>query len=191
MNVIAHAVQITNDLATTVAAFEMRCANVFARPVPDSKRLESAIRVVWPQLITDAQNFRVSPDARYVASLFDRLTNEIGGKDPGAFRDRTDIPWLEYYTAGCGDESRCEDGWVIAEIFWGGYVNSFHLTLGWLLMNAIRIQQRLPAIVPTLASLDRFTDYLRWSGPDSYDAENLRGLFYEYEDQMGARQSGG
>jgi len=184
MDVFTHAGQITNDLAATIAALEVHCAEAFARPVPDREQVEDAIRTVWPRLITDAKNSRVSPQVEYVASLYNQLATRVGGTDRGNFTDRTDIPWLEYYTDGCGDEPRCEDGWVIAELFWGGYVKYLHLSLGWLLMNAIRIQQNLPAVTPTPESTDRFTDYLRWSGPDVYDAESLRGLFYEYEKRV-------
>lgn len=184
MDVFTHASQCTDDLAIMVARFEVHCSEVFGRPVPDQKQLEMAIRRLWPRLITDARESRVTPRAEYVALLFDLLAAELGDTDAGAFADRTHVPWIEYYTAGCGDESRCEDAWVIAELFWGGYVNRLQLTLAWLLMNAIRIQQNLPAIVATAESIDQFTEYLRWSGPDLYDAESLRALFYEYERQM-------
>jgi hypothetical protein len=183
MDVFSHATELTDELAATVAALEIHCAQVFARPVLDSEQLQQAIRLTWPRVITDAQNGNVSPHVDYVAALYDRLAEEMLLADSGVFTDRTDIPWEEYYTAGCGDEPRCEDAWVIAELFWGGYIKYLHLTLGWLLMNAIRIQQDLPAITPTPDSTPRFTDDLRWSGPDVFDAESLRGLFYEYERQ--------
>jgi hypothetical protein len=184
MDVFTHAAEVTDELAATVAALEVHCAEVFGRPVPDRQRVQNAICTVWPRLIADAQGSRVSPRVEYVATLYDQLAGEVGITDPGIFKDRTDIPWLEFYTDGCGDEPRCEDAWVIAELFWGGYVKHLHLTLAWLLVNAIRIQQKLPAIIPPPESKDRFTDYLQWSGPDVYDAESLRGLFYEYEKQV-------
>jgi hypothetical protein len=183
MNVFAHAEEITNDLAAAVAALETHCAKVFARIAPDSERLQEAIATTWPELIRDAQVGSVSPNIEYIASVYHRLAANAGIEHPGEFTDRTDMPWLEYYKAGCGDERRCEDAWVIAELFWGGYVKFLHLTLGWLLMNAIRIQQHLPAIMPLSDSTAQFTDYLRWSGPDTFDAENLRALFYQYEQQ--------
>ena len=188
MDIYTHATGKTDELAVSVAALEVHCAHVFARPVLDLERLQRAIRITWPRIITDAQNARVSPQVEYVASLYDLLVKEMNLIDPGVFTDRTDVPWLEYYTAGCGDELRCEDAWVIAELFWGGYVKFLHLTLGWLLMNAIRIQQKLLAITPRPNSAERFTDYLRWSGPEIFDAESLRGLFYEYERQEMANQ---
>lgn len=183
MDVIIHATEVTNDLAAAVAALEVHCAEMFARPVPDCQRVRSAICTAWPRLIADAQNSRVSPQVEYVAALYDQLARKVGITDPGVFKDRADIPWIQYYTEGCGDEPRCEDAWVIAELFWGPYVEYLHLTLAWLLMNAIRIQLKLPAIIPSAESTDRFTDYLQWSGPDAYDAESLRALFYEYEKQ--------
>lgn len=121
MDIYTHATGQTDDLAVSVAALEVHCAHVFARPVLDLERLQRAIRITWPQIITDAQNARVSPQVEYVASLSDLLVKEMNLIDPGVFTDRTDVPWLEYYTAGCGDELRCEDAWVIAELFWGGY----------------------------------------------------------------------
>jgi hypothetical protein len=184
MDVLHHALQITDHLAATLTELEMHCGEVFGRAVPSPDRLNATIRKVWPTLVADAQNSRVSPNVDYIASLYVRLTSEASITDPGVFTERTDIPWLEFYTAGCGDEARCEDAWVIAELFWGGYVKHLHLTLGWLLMDAIRIQQNLPAITPTSKTIDRFTDYLRWSGPDTFDAESLRALFYEYETQV-------
>ncbi len=183
MDIYTHATGKTDELAVSVAALEVHCARVFARPVVDFEHLQRAIRITWPQIITAAQNARVSPQVEYVASLYNRLVKEMNLNDAGDFTDRTDVPWLEIYTAGCGDESRCEDAWVIAELFWGGYVKFLHLTLGWLLMNGIRIQQKLLAITPSPNSADRFTDYLRWSGPGTFDAGSLRDLFYEYEMQ--------
>jgi hypothetical protein len=174
-------VQLTDNLAATVAALEIHCAEVFARPVPKCEQLEKAIRKTWLHLITDAQSCNVSPQVDYVASLYDQLTTEASIADPGKFNDHTDIPWLEFYTDGCGDEPSCEDAWVIAELFWGGYVTHLHLTLGWLLINAIRIQRHLPTITPSVESIDQFTNCLRGAGPDTFDAESLRALFGEYE----------
>ncbi len=184
MDVFTQAVNVTADLARAVAALEVHCAEDFGRAVPDREAVRAAIHAVWPRLIEDAQHGRVSPRVEYVASLYERLAAEVGLEDSGIFEDRTDIPWFEFYTAGCGDEPRCEDAWVIAELFWGGYIRHLQLTLAWLLMNAIRIQHELPAIVPTPESTESFTDYLRWSGPETYDAESLRGLFYEYEKRV-------
>ena len=183
MDIFSHAMQITDRLAASVTEFELHCDDVFGRPMPTRDQLDLAIRKTWTQLVGDAQGSKVSPQPEYVAAIYDRLTAEAGIANPGKFTDRTDIPWLEYYTDGCGDEQRCEDAWVIAELYWGGYVKHLPLALGWLLMNAIRIQQNLPAITPAMETIDRFTGYLRWSGPDVYDAESLRGLFYEYEAQ--------
>ena len=181
MDVFKHATELTNELAATIAALEIHCAEIFSRPVFDSRQLQQTIRVTWPRIITDAQLGNVSPRVDYVAALYDRLAAEMQLADPGVFTDRTDFPWDEFYAAGCGDEPRCEDAWVIAELFWGGYVGYLHLTLGWLLMNGIRIQQNHAAIMPTPDSTELFTDHLRWSGPDQFDAESLRGLFYKYE----------
>ena len=188
MNVFSRAAELTDELAASVAALEVHCAQVFARPVLDPEKLQQAIRIAWPQLITDARNSNVSPCVDYVAALYDRLATEMSLADPGMFTDRTDSPWFDFYNAGCGDEARCEDAWVIAELFWGGYVKYLHLTLGWLLMNAIRVQQKLPAITPAPDLTDRFTDNLQSSGPDVYDAESLRGLFYEYERRTAGEQ---
>jgi hypothetical protein len=184
MDFFAQALRLTDQLASTVAELEMRCAKVFGRPTPSRDRVDMAIRKTWPNLVEDARSSRVSPAVDYVAGIYARLATEAGIPEPGQVADRTDIPWLEYYTAGCGDEPRCEDAWVIAEIFWGGYVHYLQITLGWLLMDAIRVQQNLPAITPAPETTDRFTDCLRWSGPDMFDAESLRALFYDYEKQV-------
>ena len=184
MDIFSHATELTDDLAASVAALEVHCAEVFARPQLDAEQLRQAIRATWPRIIADAKNGDVSPHVEYVAALYERLAAEMGIKEPGIFADRKDISWLQYYTEGCGDEARCEDAWVVGELYWGGYVKYLQFTLGWLLMNAIRIQQNLPAITPTPESTDRFTDDLRGAGPNVFDAESLRGLFYEYDEEV-------
>lgn len=183
MDVFSRATEQTAELAANVAAWEIHCAQAFARPGVDQQQLQQAIRATWPQVINDARSGQVAPSAAYVSALYARLSTAMKIADPGEFTDRTDIPWAEFYAAGCGDESRCEEAWVIAELYWGGYVKYFPLTLGWLLMNTIRLQHNLPAITPAMESTEHFTEYLRWAGPDAFDAESLRGLFCEFEKQ--------
>lgn len=185
MNVFDHGLRLTDHLAVTVADLEVHCGKAFERTVPPRDQLCAAIRKTWPQVVAEARDSNVSPEIVYVARLYDTVCNEARITKPGRFTDRTDVPWHDFYTGGCGDEERCEDAWVIAELYWGDYVNYLHLTLGWLLMNGIRIQHGLPTITPAPETTDRFTDYLRWSGPDTFDAESLRALFYEYERQVG------
>lgn len=183
MDVFDRALQITDLLAATVTDLEIHCAEVLERSIPPRDRVAAAIQAIWPDLVATARQSLVSANADCVAALYDRLTQSAGIQDPQGFVDRLDLPWFVFYTEGCGDESRCEDAWVVAYLFWGGYVQHLHLTLGWLLMNAIRVQQHLPAIYPAPETIDRFTDYLRGSGPDLFDAEGLRSLFSEYERQ--------
>jgi len=185
MDVFDHGLRLTDHLAVTVTDLEEHCGKVFERTVPPHDELCAAIRKTWPRVVAEARDSNVSPGVDYLAGLYDRVCSEARIANPGRFIDRTDAPWHDYYTEGCGDEARCEDAWVIAELYWGGYINYVHLTLGWLLMNGIRIQQGLPAITPTPETTDRFTDYLRGSGPDTFDAESLRALFYEYERRVG------
>lgn len=183
MDILVHATRTRKQLANSVAQLEIRCARAFERSAPPCEKLQHAIEVVWSQLITESQVTRVIPTAKSVASIYDRLVLESRISNSGEFTDRSDLPWFEFWMAGCGDESRCEDGWVIAELYWGGYVPQMQLTLAWLVMNVIRVQQKLPAILPDHDSIRRFIDYLEASGPELYDAESLRCLFYEYDTQ--------
>jgi hypothetical protein len=181
MNSFDHALFITAQLVTTVADLETSCAIAFQRPLIASARLQTAIQETWLRLITDAQESKVSPTVSYVAALYEQLSSAALVEHPRDFVDRKDFPWEEYYQAGCGDGATCEDAWVVAELFWGGYVSHLQLSLGWLLLNGIRIQQGMFAITPHPNSTDQFINCLRWSGPDLFDAESLRALFYEYE----------
>lgn len=183
VDVFDRALHITDLLAATVTDLEIHCAKMFERSIPPRDRLAATIQTIWPDLVADARQARVSAKVNYVAALYDRLTQTAGIADPQGFVDRIDLPWFVFYTEGCGDETRCEDAWVVAYLFWNGYMQHLHLTLGWLLMNAIRVQQHLSAIYPAPETIDRFTDSLRWSGPDLFDAESLRSLFSEYERQ--------
>jgi hypothetical protein len=131
--------------------------------------------------VADARQQKVSPAVHYVTELYKLLADAASIANPGSFVDRIDTPWEEFYRAGCGDESRCEDAWVVCWLFWNGYVPALHITLGWLLLNAIRLQNGLRAIMPTPGSFPRFADDLRGSGPDLFDAESLRALFDDYE----------
>jgi hypothetical protein len=185
MDVFNHGSRLTDHLALTVSDLELHCGKVFDRTVPPRDQLCAAIRKIWPQVVAEARDSKVSSEVVYVAGLYDRVCNESRITNPGRFTDRTDVPWHDFYAAGCGGEARCEEAWVIAELYWGGYINYLHLTLGWLLMNGLRIKQGLPAFTPAPETTDRFADYLRWSGPDAFDAESLRALLYEYERRAG------
>lgn len=181
MNGFEHASSISSQLATTVADLELRCSEAFQRPLIPRAQLQEAIEIGWSRLVTDARDSNVSPRVSYIAELYKRLTTAASVDHPGDFVDRNDSPWEDFYQAGCGEETRCEDAWVVAELYWGGYVSHMQLTLGWLLLNSIRVQQGMFAITPDPGLTDRFVDCLRWSGPELFDAESLRALFHEYE----------
>lgn len=181
MDMLEHALRSTDRLAATVADFEAHCSAVLGRPPSPREKAQRAIQIVWPRLVMDARDGKVRPKAQYVAAIYEELARAAGTPDSDKFSDRVDIPWDVFYEDGCGDEARCEDAWVVAELFWGGYVQHLQLTLGWLIMNAIRIQQNLPVLIPAEETLGRFAEFLRAAGPDTFDAESLRALFGDYE----------
>lgn len=187
MNVFDQAIKLTDQLAEQVADLESRCADEFQRPSCSTGQLGDAIRILWPQIVAASQAGAVSPDAQYVAGLYASIVAEMNLPEPDRFVDRTDYPWERFYSVGCGDEATCEDAWVICELYWGRYVQHFPLTLGWLLVNGIRLQHGMPAITPQPEFTEQFVKYLRWAGPGLYDAESLRGLFYQYESSAQAR----
>lgn len=121
MDVFDNGVRLTDHLAVTVADLEVHCGGVFDRTVPPRDQLCAAIRKTWPQVVAEARDSKVSPEVEYVAGLYDRVCDEACITKPGSFTDRTDVPWHDFYTAGCGDEARCEDAWVIAELYWRGW----------------------------------------------------------------------
>ena len=181
MDRFTHAISITRRLAETLGRFETLCAAEFDRMVPPESGIISAIHRVWPRLVDDARLQHVYPSVPYIASIFHELIRDVSLSTNHEFTDREDFPWEEFYVAGCGDENRCEDAWVVADIYWGGYVPVLSLTLGWLIMNAFRLQDKQFAIIPDKNTVNRFIDDLKWSGPDCYDAENFRALLCQYE----------
>lgn len=181
MNLFDQADKLTDQFASQTANLEVRCAEEFERPTVSAEPLGDAIRYVWPQVIAAAKTGDVAPNLQYVSALYASIVAEMKLTEEDRFVDRTDYPWENFYQMGCGDEETCEDAWVICELFWGGYVKRYPLTLGWLLINGIRLQHQQAAITPLPEFDEPFVKYLRWAGPGLYDAESLRGLFYKYE----------
>jgi hypothetical protein len=55
------------------------------------------------------------------------------------------------------------------------------MSLAWLCINGLRLQEGLFAIYPSADRNERFLIALEGAGPDCWDAEDLRGFFGYYE----------
>lgn len=181
MIVAEHAKVIAATFANSVADLESHCAQAFGRTAPPTSIISRAIETTWLSSLNYITGKRVRPDRSFVSAMYAQLVTAADINDGRGFKDNPELPWYQFYVEGCGDEDRCEDAWVIAELYWGQYVEYLHLSLGWLVMNAVRVNRQLHALLPSPETTDRFVEDLLASGPDLYDAENFRALLYCYE----------
>ncbi|AFY92304.1 hypothetical protein Cha6605_1071 [Chamaesiphon minutus PCC 6605] len=119
------------------------------------------------------------------SSLHKLLAKTIGAASPGVFdNDGGRGEWTllvdvcyQCLEDGLNNISGC-DAWILAQLFGGNHVRSMAMSLAWLCINGLRLQDGLFAIYPSADRNERLSIALE----DAWlDAEDLRGFFGYYE----------
>jgi hypothetical protein len=177
-----HARSIAEPLADSLAALEARDSGA------NVDRVRASIVTAWISVIDDAEGGNAMLHGRYLAGVHGRMAVAVGanvgaweesGRPPMA--DGRPTSWGEYVDA-CGDGAgeRVEEGWILAQLRWGGHVRNLALPLGWIAMNIARFLNGQWAIYPPPGDHDWLIDVLKGAGPDAYDAEGLRACIWNY-----------
>lgn len=175
-----HADTITLRLAQAIAQFESGVGNVTL--------LENAISHAWQCVIEDAKQSKVSLSKEYLSSLHNQLVKSVDGDQPGIFKEGI-FPqdWATFvadiYDANDGKIEGSE-AWLLAQLFWGDHIQSMRFSLAWLCLDGLRLQEGKYALYPSQEYRDRLEVALKAAGPVCWDAETLRALFGEYENDQ-------
>lgn len=137
--------------------------------------------------MASAREGKVSLDPSFIASLHEPIARAIGALGAGIFREgEHPSDWATFKRAL--DDSALEYGlagnteaWVLAQLYWGGHLDSLMFSVAWLLSGGIRLQEGMQMLVPDAMHDSELKKNLDWAGPDCYDAESLRGLIGRYE----------
>ena len=167
------------------------CIPPIRMPQIDADRVADAVRVVWPEIVQEADKLDIS--ASTVADLNARIRRAAGLPDDWQFLDRPpplstdrdgDDSWQSFvsvmhesaaeYPEQAVDEVGC---YLIACLAWNTHVPALGLTTGWLLACALRIAQGVDVYAPDPAHLDTLLDALDGTRPGLTDAETLRAIW--------------
>lgn len=174
------------DLARALARIELAFGN-WAPISASTEALEAAIQSGWRSAAASAREGKVSLDPLFIASLHEPIARAIGAPGAGVFREGEhpsdwatfksglDDAALEYGLAGS------TEAWVLAQLYWGGHLDSLMLSVAWLLSGGIRLQEGMQMLVPDARHDSKLKEDLDRAGPGCYDAESLRGLMGRYE----------
>jgi hypothetical protein len=181
-----HAKEITNNLAEGLYILELPDGGTRFSDFSESI-IKASISNAWHLVIEQAQKGDVNLTEEYLSSLHKMLADPIGASSPGVFSNNGDNGEWTLFVDECGldedlnnDISSC-DAWILAQLFWGNHVKSMAMSLAWLCINGLRLQEGLFAIYPSADKNERLLIALEGAGPDCWDAEDLRGFSGYYE----------
>jgi hypothetical protein len=182
--IIEHARGISDPLSQSLSVLEV-CVTAIAADVA-----QRAIAQTWLMVVDDFKDGRANLSSAYLADVHAALTSAAGLDDSGGFAEHG-LPILpdgnreswSRFVQDCRyeDEDGLEEEYALAQLRWGKHVRVFATTLGWFAMNIVRMRRGEHAVYPPPTDHDRFLRFLKYAGPDTYDAEGgLRGLAQEY-----------
>ena len=183
MNIWSHARGITANLAAALCELEI------SSPIPNTppdganarkRRIEQAIADTWQAVVDEVETGRFELTASYLLTLHQRLAVPSGAEAPGIFHNQGRSEAWDTFIDEITVEYPAEGAWVLAQLYWGGHVHSMALSLGWLCVNALRLQQGMWAIYPPPETHPLLIEMLHDAGPDCWDAESLRALLPTY-----------
>ncbi len=144
----------------------------------------ASIAGTWRDVIDDARGGGITLHAGYLSRLHRDLALPLRARSPGQFCDgQAPQDWGSFELALAdltvdGFEG-CE-AWILAQLCWGGHVQSMRFSTAWICLNGLRLQNGLFALYPDPAHRAHLQASLAAAGPDSWDAESLRALFGTY-----------
>lgn len=171
---------VARTLSRSLAAFENRHLNG-----DDVHRMQERTLATWRCLIDDARVGRVSLDSIYLGALHRTLVGDAVQAAAARFDEGSPpFDWSSFVvglTDANGASIRGAEAWVIAQLSWGDHVAPMSFSLGWLVVNGLRLQEGLAPICPQEGDFTRLAAALAAAGPPDWDAETLRALLGEYE----------
>lgn len=192
INLDEHSRQIADRLSESLAELEAQSTGISM----DAAR--RAIREVWLKVVDDIEQGRADVSSRYLAEVHGRLISVAGLLDDSGFAEYglpllpggSQTSWNQFVKDCRLNEPDGTEEYALAQLRWGGHVQTFPLTLGWFALNIVRLRGDQAAVYPPRSDHDRFLGSLKDAGPDSYDAETgLRGLAAVYAEMQ--RSEGG
>jgi hypothetical protein len=185
---IEHARGIAEPLSRSLALLEVRVTAIAVETA------QQAILQTWLTIVDDVEHGRADLSSAYLTAIHARLTTAAGLDDSAGFAEHG-LPILpdgsreswSRFVQECryDDEEGLEEEYALAQLRWGEHVRVFAISLGWFAMNIVRMRRGEDAVYPPPGDQERFLRFLKYAGPDSYDAEGgLRGLAQEYARQQ-------
>jgi hypothetical protein len=175
------------DEAGTLAAVLVQW-EIEERAELQKEEIVTAIASAWTMVIEMASESRLSLDRECLAKIHRVLAEGRDSAEPGIFSEGDNPPgnWTDFQEAVEGFQE--DDGiagscaLILAMLYWGNHVKSFRFSLGWLVLNGLRLQEGLSPLRLTIHQFDILRETLGYAGPDCWDAERLRSAFGELED---------
>ena len=131
--------------AERLPILEEHCALQFGQRTIATNLLHPNLRKVWKRLSLDAAENLVSYKKRYVFDLFRSLLDGTGYQVTDEASRMVD-PWHDFVDFVRIEAPNHVDGYLLGATYWCEAFNGASLTLGWLLLNAIRVQHGLTAL---------------------------------------------
>lgn len=144
---------MTSLYTERLPALEAHCGMCFGRRIIPADALRPNVDTVWRQLILDAGENLVSYKKRYLFELLKSLIHGTGTEIAGESYENAD-PWHDFVDFIRVEAPNHVDGMLLGATYWHDAFDGASLTLGWLLLNAIRVQHGLAPLDLAFSELE-------------------------------------